>query len=336
MIMIGRVPRIAAIFSLLLGWSLAARSQTPEPVPESAKPTEEARPPKDEADLRRWLEIMVAHHRFSLEEVQSATGLDLSAIRQALERFDIVPGKTPSREAGNPLLVMPYPGGRHPRIGFLDGAIRPQRETKVSVFSPWDPESYVVLDVPEAIWSNLGLTYLAHTHVPTVWTEQDVELPKLEWHRGKGDSWISERRLPNGIEFGTKVMPHADHVRMEMWLVNRSEAKLTDLRVQNCVLLKGAPEFAQQTNENKVFSGPYAACHSSQGDRWIITAWDPVDQVWANPPCPCLHSDPRFPDCEVGQTQRLQGWFSFFEGTDIHGEIARIEKLGWRQATTSR
>ena len=34
--------------------------------------------------------------------------------------------------------MLPYPGGRHPRLGFLDGAIRPQRETKVSVFAPWE------------------------------------------------------------------------------------------------------------------------------------------------------------------------------------------------------
>ena len=68
--------------------------------------------------------------------------------------------------------------GRHPRIGFLDGAIRPQRETKISVFTPWDPHSYVVVDVPEAIWSNLGLTYLAHTHIDTVWTKKKIEVAR--------------------------------------------------------------------------------------------------------------------------------------------------------------
>ena len=65
----------------------------------------------------------------------------------------------PQRTADEPLLVLPYPGGRHPRTGFLEGAMRPQRETKISIFTPWDNHSYVVLDIPEAIWSNLGLTY---------------------------------------------------------------------------------------------------------------------------------------------------------------------------------
>ena len=61
--------------------------------------------------------------------------------------------------------VWPYPGGRHPRIGFKDGAIRPQRETKFSVFVPWPDGGYVVVDVPEAIWmdteSGRELLYLA-------------------------------------------------------------------------------------------------------------------------------------------------------------------------------
>ena len=78
-----------------------------------------------------------------------------------------------TRQPANPLSVLkvlPYPGGRHPRIGFLDGAIRPQRETKFSVFLPWDLSQYVVVDLPEAIWMKRGkdreLLYLAHTARP--------------------------------------------------------------------------------------------------------------------------------------------------------------------------
>ena len=94
----------------------------------------------------------------------------------------ITPDNKPQRAPEAPLLTLAYPGGRHPRIGFLDGAVRPQRETKISVFAPWDDTSYVVLDVPEAVWSNLGLTYLAHTHVPTVWSKQNITLAPLEWN----------------------------------------------------------------------------------------------------------------------------------------------------------
>jgi len=283
-----------------------------------------------EAELRRWLENMVWHHRFTDAEIAAATGLTPAEIAVARLKLDIHAGNRPARPAGAPLLVLPYPGGRHPRIGFLDGAVDPQRETKISVFTPWDPAAYVVADVPEAIWSNLGLTYLAHTHVPTVWTKQGVELEKLEWKPGPGGRLEFERRLPNGIRFGTRVEPARDAVRLEMWLTNGTAAPLSDLRVQQCVMLKGAPGFAEQTNDNKVFDSPYAACRNAAGNRWVITAWDHPHRTWGNPPCPCLHSDPRFPDCAPGETRRLKGWLSFYEGDDLRAELRRIEALGWR------
>jgi hypothetical protein len=283
-------------------------------------------------DLRSWLTNMVGYHRFTLEEVRSATGLTLPEIDAAIKRFDIAPGRVPPRGPGDPLVVLPYPGGRHPRIGFLEGAIDPQRETKISVFTPWADGGYVVADVPEAIWSNLGLTYLAHTHVPTLWSKQNIELEKLEWTWLPGGQLQCERTLPNGIRFGTLVRPTSEVVRMEMWLFNGTPATLSDLRVQNCVMLKGAIGFAEQTNDNKVLESPYAACRNAEGNRWVISAWEPCQRVWANKPCPCLHSDPQFPDCPPGETRRLRGWLSFYEGTDIRGEFRRIDSLGWRNA----
>ena len=235
------------------------------------------------------------------------------------------------------VFVLPYPGGRHPRIGFLEGAIRPQRETKVSVFTPWQPEDhsradYVVADVPEAIWSNLGLTYLAHTHVPTIWTEQNVTLQQLEWHRRDDGTFFLRRELPNGIAFTSEVTPLADHVAFEMTLTNGTDAALSDLRVQNCVMLREAEGFNQQTLDNKVMLEPYAACRDESGTRWIITAWKPNHRAWGNVRCPCLHSDPIFDECPPGETKTVRGWLSFYEGTDLDGEIERIEGLEWWKA----
>jgi hypothetical protein len=289
-----------------------------------------ARKPKDDAELKYWLQNMVWHHHFRTDEITEATGLTRDEIVAALSQFDVRPDNRPKCPVDPPLLVLPYPGGRHPRIGFLDGAVRPQRETKVSVFTPWDESSYVVADVPEAIWSNLGLLYLAHTHMPTVWTKQGVELPPLEWNRRADGTLDVERKLPNGAVFGTKIVPGRDAVRMEMWLTNRTKERLSDLRVQNCVLLKGAKGFEAQTKDNKVFSAPYAACRSKEGGRWVISAWEPCHRAWANPPCPCLHSDPKFPDCDPGETQRLKGWLSFYEGADVQAEFRRIDQTGWR------
>ena len=73
-------------------------------------------------------------------------------VTTAAKRLGIDPAKVRKPERSDSLAVLPYPGGRHPRIGFRDGAIRPQRETKVSVFAPWADGGYAVADVPEAVW----------------------------------------------------------------------------------------------------------------------------------------------------------------------------------------
>lgn len=287
------------------------------------------RRPVDNADLKYWLQNM-RRHGFSGDEMAAATGLTAQEVQDALERFDLPDGAATTRPLDAPLLVLPYPGGRHPRLGFLEGAVAPQRETKISVFTPRDPASYVVVDVPEALWSNLGLTYLAHTHLPTIWTRQNVELPRLEWNRRPDGVLDIERVLPNGIAFGARITAGADAVRMELWLKNGTPEPLSDLRAQVCVLLKGAKGFSAQTNDNKVLAAPYAACRSEDGRRWIITAWEPCHRTWANPPVPCVHSDPKLPDCAPGQTVRARGWLSFYEGGDVEAEFRRIEQTGWR------
>src|SRR6185503_12744676 len=215
---------------------------------------------------------MIWYHRFSGAEACAVTGLSADELATTLKRFDVRADNRPLRPANAPLLVLPYPGGRHPRIGFLEGAVNPQRETKVSVFTPWDEESYVVVDVPEAIWSNLGLTYLAHTHVPTIWTKQNITLEPLEWNRRSNGVFYIARKLPNGISFSAHVEPLKEGVLMELSLFNGTKALLSDLRVQNCVMLKGAKGFEAQTNANKTFQNPYVACRDTSGQRWIITA----------------------------------------------------------------
>ncbi len=74
-----------------------------------------------------------------------------------------------------------------------------------------------------------------------------------------------------------------------------------------------------------------AEVSDATGERWIITAWESCHRPWANPPCPCLHSDPKFPDCPPGETRRLRGWLSFYEGKDLDAELRRIEQTGWNK-----
>lgn len=289
------------------------------------------RPAKDDDELRYWLQNMT-QHGFEVTEMAAALGATSDQVRAAFARLKLDP-KTPPERPTDRLLVLPYPGGRHPRISFLDGAIRPQRETKVSVFAPWKGGGYAVVDVPEAIWwqnddKKRELLYLAHTHVPTTWDRLGKPLEALEWKRNEG-VLESERRLPNGVRFGAKVTPGKDGVKMELWLSNGTKQTLTGLSVQACAMLRGMPGFAKRSNDNKAFVKPFAACRDASGERWIITGWEPCERTWANPPCPCLHSDPKFPDCAAGKTVTVKGWLSFYEGKDVEAEMRRLRKVAF-------
>src|SRR2546422_886751 len=142
-------------------WCAVAMMAALLPIVAQADDPSNARRPKDETELRYWLENMIWQHRFSTAEVVMATGLSAAEVTAAQTKFDIRDDNRPTRAADGLLLVLPYPGGRHPRIGLLGQAVNPQRETKISVFTPWNNKDYVVVDVPEALFSNLGLMYLA-------------------------------------------------------------------------------------------------------------------------------------------------------------------------------
>jgi hypothetical protein len=321
--------RWLALFAIVLCHTAVAPANDEVAAPDNF------RRPKGDDDLKFWLENMSVYHRFTPAEIGAATGLSAEESTAALKRFGLLDKSPRERKANEPLVVLPYPGGRHPRIGFLDGAVRPQRETKVSVFAPWKDGGYAVVDVPEAIWSaqekGRELLYLAHTHVPTMWDRQGVKLEPLEWECERGGVLVITRKLPNGVSFGAKITPTQPDVQMELWITNGTKTPLSGLVVQNCVMLKGLTGFDQQTNENKVFVKPYVACKNPEGNRWIITAWEPCVRPWGNAPCPCLHSDPQFPNCSPGETQRIYGRVWFHEGADIEAEFRRLDKTNWRK-----
>jgi hypothetical protein len=252
-----------------------------------------------------WLANMLHGHRYGIAEAAQVCGFAEDEGRN--RTLPPLPGPR----------ILPYPGGRHPRIGFLEGAINPLRGTKASVFLPWDPASYVVVDLPEAIFSNLGLMFLAHTHIPTLWNERNVVIENTDWERTPDGGLRSAWTLPNKVRFGAAIGSEDDEVRMELWLHNGAPEALSGMRTQICIMLKGAAGFRPQSNDNKVFRNPVAAVRSEEGDRWVLTSWERCGRVWGNPRCPCLHSDPVLPDCAPGETVRVQGRLWFHEGPEI-------------------
>src|SRR5260370_32728034 len=179
------------------------------------------------------MESMVVHHRYTWPEMAKVTGLGALDLEARAQEIGLDRSRRASSAGKERLIrVLPFPGGRHPRKGFREGAILPQRGTKVSIFSPWDPTSYVVVDLPEALFSNLGLTYLAHTHIPTIWDAKNVWLENIDWERRPDGSLSRLERLPNQITVGASVHPSAGLVEMELWLRNDSSKMLTGLRTQ--------------------------------------------------------------------------------------------------------
>ncbi|WP_157605996.1 hypothetical protein [Schlesneria paludicola] len=312
-------------------WLAPFNLQSAEPKP---MPTE-GRRPVDGTDQRYWLANMEAHH-YSPEEIGLALGMPATDVLKILDdaktgvsttqQFVPVPGM-------GEITMMPYPGGRHPRIGFLEGAVHPQRETKISIFPPWKDGGYVVIDFPEAVWHNVGdkreLLYLAHTHVPTIWQKKGVSLPALEWTRDGFNELSLTREFPNKISMTSKARLVETGVHLEFSVTNDTPEKLTGLHVQMCGMLKGLNGFESQTNDNKIFSSPFAACKSEAGNRWVILGFNHCRRAWGNAPCPCLHADPQVPDCEPGETQSVQGWISFYEGEQIAHELKRLADVAF-------
>lgn len=216
--------------------------------------------------------------------------------------------------------IGPYPGG-YPRVTKDELCVDPRPDHKLAVYLPWENSGYIVVDLPEVIFSNGDVLFLAHKHIPTIWTEKGVELETVNWERLEDGSMKYVRRLPNKVVFGAKAIPRKDGVDMELFLENGTEQALTGLRTQICVLLKKAKGFNQLTNDNKFFSPgepaeePLVAVRDGEGKRWIATAWDHCVQKWGRDRCPCMHSDPQFPDCPPGKRVTLRGKIFFFEGT---------------------
>ncbi len=273
-----------------------------------------------------WLENMLVHHRFTLAEAAQACGWSEDEVKKKAAELGILSSTAAASSAAGRIRVLPYPGGRQVRMGFFAN-LDPHRGTKASVFLPWDGGGYVVVDLPEAVFSGRNLIYLAHTHIPTIWDQQNIVLENIDWNRERGGELRHRRVLPNQVALGAAIRPQGEKVAMELWLRNGSDQPLAALRTQVCVLLKGAPEFNAQTTDNKVLRCPAAAVRSAKGDRWILTAWERCGRAWGQPLVPCLHADPVLPDCPPGETVRVRGWLWFYEGRDVEPELERAKQL---------
>jgi len=89
-------------------------------------------------DLAYWMKNMLQDHGYSFEEAAATSGLSVAEVEGEAKKPGLsgsvsIPSPRHQPESV-PVRLLPYPGGRHPRIGFKEGAILPQRGTKASVF----------------------------------------------------------------------------------------------------------------------------------------------------------------------------------------------------------
>jgi hypothetical protein len=258
---------------------------------------------------------MLLDHRYSWAEAAQVCAWPVEEIRKKAAELKIDPSIPTPPETTGRVRILPYPGTRETRRGFFAN-LDAQRGTKASVFLPWEPTSYVVVDLPEAIFSQKRLLFLTHTDVPTIWDQQNVLIENIDWTRTPSGGLRHERELPNKIAFGASIEPAGDEVSMELWLRNGSDELLTGLRTQICNLLKGAPSLHEQTTTNKIFGCPSAAVSNLGKDRWVVTSWERCGRAWGHPLVPCLHADPVLPDCGPGETVKIRGKMWFFKGNE--------------------
>ena len=58
----------------------------------------------------------------------------------------------------------------------------------------------------------LGLTYLAHTHIPSIWDAQNLWLDNIDWKR-EANALSNSRTLPNQVAYGMRLTPYSQRGR---------------------------------------------------------------------------------------------------------------------------
>jgi len=235
------------------------------------------------------------------------------------------------------------------QIRILPGQWRPQYvwEQIAWIQPPWS-KGYVWLDFPEAIFADNGLLYLSHNNPK--YTPLFPDLPHVEWQRDE-DGMRFERTLPNGVAFGGALKSAApSRVAMELFIRNDSPLSLRQIRIQTCLFLRPAPEFADETLQNKlvhvkdrgwisldkamllpdgggtyrlgwrggpaVADRPIVVTISREAERLIAMTWDAqTHALIGNPRHPCMHADPAVNDLAPGKECLLRGDIIFFTGS---------------------
>lgn len=237
---------------------------------------------------------------FSAVEVEAARNGETASAGPAKPRFSRVLAEELSWRP------LPYPGGRHPRLGFRDGAVNPRRETKLLVGIP-DLPGYLVLDLPEAIWSDEELILLAHEHVPTRWDRHGEREEFGPW-RISDDALTAanDHLLPDGSIVSAEAARSSDsRIDLMLRISNGTDREFTNVWAQTCLIV-ARTDLPPDEQPDVDLSGDTATLRLRDGRRLDLT-WERVQRTWQNPPVPCMHSDPFLGSCAPGDSVAVHG-----------------------------
>jgi hypothetical protein len=236
-------------------------------------------------------------------------------------------------------------------------------EHVVWVSPPWKSQEYLYIDFPEAIFIDDALLYLGHinSRFPARYCYQ---LPNASWIE-TGSAVQYERKLGDEISFGGEVkLKGTDAVTLRIWIENKSDETLKNIKLQTCSFLYPIKEFSQMTNASKFIhhaglgwitlehaqknshkisangsyrvgwrSGPEIAdlpliiAQSRDKSHYVAMTWfENTYSLIGNENHPCFHADPFFEDIAPARTGQINGEMVFFEGsfTDFLEELRTV------------
>ncbi|MFC1713634.1 hypothetical protein ACFL6S_08200, partial [Candidatus Poribacteria bacterium] len=155
--------------------------------------------------------------------------------------------------------------------------VPPQRHA-VEMVPPWDTEGHLTLRFPETLHSNLGLLFIDHYRADML---PVVDLQKLpDWQVDPDTGAISYQcQLPNKVEFSGRITPGTDELDLEFTVKNGTDAELSRLGTQFCLVQSPCPTFStpELTNTYILHDGKWLALSDSTFKKsipdkppWII------------------------------------------------------------------
>ena len=211
----------------------------------------------------------------------------------------------------------------------------PTGSQRSASFHPGKKRGYVVVDVPEAIWSGprpSTRTALLGSYTRTHQMGQAGNFPGTAGMEAshRWNVFSCTRTLPNQVKFGARVQPTANALQMELWITNGTDKTLTGT---GCTKLRDAQictrfqpvDNREQPAVESLCSPPQSSGQSLADSLPGSTAYDP-GVIRSAPVCTATRS---FPIANLEKPSNSKAGSLFTKGPILKKKFERIRQLGW-------